>query len=97
MIGATVCSALGSTTAAHGGPEQDAKRRALNDFIRAGGLFDAVADFDAATLDPVTGGLRAAFVPDSTVGGAGDWLHPNRAGYLAMAGSIDLASLLGES
>ena len=94
VIGATVCSALGSTTAAHGGPEQDAKRRALNDFIRTGGLFDGVADFDEATRDPVTGGLQAAFVPDSTIGGPGDWLHPNRAGYLAMAGAIDLAGLL---
>ncbi len=96
VIGATVCSALGSSTAAHGGPEQDAKRRALNDFIRGSGLFDMVADFDAATADPATGGLRAAFVPDSTIGGPGDGLHPNRAGYLAMAGSIDLTWLLGE-
>jgi hypothetical protein len=37
VIGATVISALGSTIAsgAHGFPEQDAKRKALNDFIRS--------------------------------------------------------------
>jgi lysophospholipase L1-like esterase len=29
-------------------------------------------------------------VPDSTAGGPGDRLHPNRAGYLAMAESIPL-------
>jgi hypothetical protein len=45
-------------------------------------------------VDPQTGGLRAEFVPDSTIGGPGDKLHPNRAGYLAMAGSIDLKLLL---
>ena len=44
----------------------------------------ASIDFDAATLDPATGGLRPEMVPDSTTGGAGDKLHPNRAGYLAM-------------
>lgn len=93
VIGATVTTALGSTSAAHGFPEQDAKRRALNEFIRTSGLFDAVIDFDAATLDPATGGLKPEFVPDSTIGGPGDKLHPNRTGYHAMAMSIDLDAL----
>ena len=90
IFGATVVSALGSSNAAHGFPEQDQKRRVLNDFIRAGGLFDAVIDFDRATLDPQSGGLKPEFVPESTTGGAGDKLHPNRAGYLAMGMAIDL-------
>ena len=90
VIGATVVSALGSSNAAHGSPEQDAKRKALNEFIRTSGLFDGVADFDKATLDPQTGGLKAEFVPESTTGGPGDKLHPNRAGYLAMGLAIDL-------
>ena len=90
IIGATVTSALGSTNANHGSPEQDAKRTALNDFIRTGGLFDGVADFDAATLDPQTGGMRAEFVPESTTGGPGDKLHPNRVGYLSMGSVINL-------
>jgi lysophospholipase L1-like esterase len=94
LIGATVVSALGSTNAAHGSAAEDEKRRTLNEFIRHSGLFDGVADFDRATLDPETGGLRAEFVPDSTTGGAGDRLHPNRAGYLAMALAIDLKMLL---
>lgn len=93
VIGATLTSALGNPGPAHGSPEQDEKRRALNAFIRTSGLFDAVADFDAATLDPATGGLRAEFVPDSTTGGPGDKLHPNRAGYQAMGHAVDLGAL----
>jgi len=91
VIGATLTSALGSTSAAHGHAEQNDKRKALNDFIRTSGLFDGVVDFEKATLDPASGGLRAEFVPDGTTGGPGDKLHPNRAGYLAMATAIDLA------
>jgi lysophospholipase L1-like esterase len=94
VIGATVASALGATNPNHGFPEQDANRKALNEFIRTSGTFDGVADFDRATLDPSTGGLRAEFVPDSTIGGPGDKLHPNRAGYLAMGLAIDLDLLL---
>jgi lysophospholipase L1-like esterase len=75
--------------------EQDGQRKALNAFIRTAGLFDAVADFDGATLDPATGQMRAEFVPESTTGGPGDKLHPNRAGYEAMAAVIDLGLLTG--
>jgi lysophospholipase L1-like esterase len=90
VIGATVTSALGSSSAAHGFPEQDARRKALNDFIRSSGTFDGVVDFDKAALDPPSGGLKPEFVPESTMGGPGDKLHPNRTGYLAMGESIDL-------
>lgn len=89
VIGATLPSAKGSSSAAHGHPEQDEKRRGLNAFLRESGVFDAVVDFDAATLDPATGGLRPEMVPESTTGGKGDRLHPNRAGYLAMGNGID--------
>jgi lysophospholipase L1-like esterase len=94
LTGATVVSALGSTGAAHGSAAEDEKRRTLNEFIRHSGLFDGVADFDQATLDAATGGLRAEFVPDSTTGGPGDKVHPNRAGYLAMAMAIDLKMVM---
>ena len=94
VAGATVTTALGSSSAAHGFAEQDAKRRALNDFIRTSGVFDTVLDFDAAVLNPGIGEMRAEFIPDSTIGGPGDKLHPNRAGYVAMATGIDLAALL---
>jgi len=97
VIGATVISALGSSSAAHGFPEQDAKRKELNDFIRTSGTFDAVIDFDKVALDPQTGGLKAEFVPESTTGGPGDKLHPNRTGYLAMGQAIDLDLFKPES
>ncbi len=91
VIGATLTSALGSTSAAHGFELQDEKRKKLNDFIRTGGLFDGVADFDRVTTDPQTGGMKAEFVPDNTTGGPGDKLHPNRIGYQTMGTAIDLA------
>ena len=94
VIGATVTTALGSSSAAHGFPEQDAKRKALNEFIRTSKVFDGVADFDRVTLDTSSGGMRAEFVPESSTGGPGDKLHPNRAGYLAMALAIDLDMLM---
>ena len=95
LIGGTVVSALGSSNDAHGSAAEDEKRKALNQFIRSAGLFDAVIDFDRATLDGDSGGMQAMFVPNSTVGGAGDKLHPNRAGYAAMAKAVDLDALLG--
>ena len=61
--------------------------------LEAGGVFDGVADFDAATIDAKTGALRPEFQPSSSIGGPGDRLHPNRAGYQAMAKSIDLKVL----
>ncbi|MEO7727643.1 MAG: GDSL-type esterase/lipase family protein [Burkholderiales bacterium] len=90
VIGATLTSALGSTSAAHGFELQDEKRKKLNEFIRTSGVFDGVADFDRATTDADTGGMRAEFVPDNTVGGHGDKLHPNRMGYQAMGMVVDL-------
>jgi len=49
---------------------------------------------DPLTIDRETGTVRAEFQPNSTVGGAGDLLHPNRAGQLAMASAIDLKTFL---
>ncbi|UFN47970.1 GDSL-type esterase/lipase family protein [Roseomonas sp. OT10] len=94
VVAATLVPALGSSSAAHGHAEQDQKRRGLNAFLRDSGLFDAVVDFDSATMDAATGGLRPEMVPESTTGGPGDKLHPNRAGYLAMGGTIDPAAVL---
>ena len=95
VIGATVVSALGSSSPAHGFAEQDQNRRQLNDFIRNSGVFDGVADFDKVVTDAQTGAMRAEFVPDNTVGGPGDRLHPNRLGYMAMGNVIDLELLVG--
>ncbi len=90
VIGATVTSAFGSSSAAHGFQEQDDKRKALNQFIRTSPIFSSYIDFDEVILDPATGQMKPEFVPDSTIGGAGDKLHPNRVGYQAMGNSINL-------
>jgi len=94
IIGATVTTALGNGGPAHGFAEQDLKRQALNNFIRSSDLFDGVIDFDKVIANPETGEMKPDFVPDSTTGGPGDKLHPNRLGYLAMGQAIDL-SLFG--
>ena len=62
-------------------------RAALNSWIRTSGAFDAVVDFEAATRDPGNPKrFRAEFDP-------GDHLHPNDAGYQAMADAFDLKIL----
>ena len=63
----------------------EAIREAVNTFIRTGGAFDAVVDFEAATRDSANPKrFRAEFDP-------GDHLHPNDAGYQAMANAVDLS------
>ena len=52
-----------------------------------------MADFDAATIDTATGGIKPEFQPNSSTGGPGDKLHPNRAGYAAMGNAIDLGMI----
>jgi lysophospholipase L1-like esterase len=94
VIGATITSSLNCTLLpTWGNAGTDARRRATNDFIRHSGLYDSVADMDAATIDPRTGELNTEFVPDSSTGSPGDKLHPNRAGYQAMANTVDLTVL----
>jgi lysophospholipase L1-like esterase len=90
VVAATITPTLGNG-GAHGTPAADQTRRRINAFLSESRLFDFVVDFAAATIDPATGGLRQAFQPNSTTGGAGDKLHPNRAGYQAMGAAIDPA------
>jgi lysophospholipase L1-like esterase len=59
-------------------------REAVNDWIRTSGVFDAVIDFDKITQDPAN---PTKFNPAYD---CGDHLHPNDAGYKAMAEGIDL-------
>ncbi|MDX6362192.1 SGNH/GDSL hydrolase family protein [Streptomyces sp. NPDC058274] len=65
----------------------EATRLAVNDYIRTSGLFDAVVDFDRAVRDPADP-LRMLPAYD-----VGDHLHPNDAGYAAMAAAVDLNAL----
>ncbi len=96
IVMATLTSSLHSTNGAAGSPEVETKRQAYNKFIRSTDIFDSVADFDAATLDPKTGELKEEFQPNSTTGGPGDKLHPNRAGYAAMGNAIDLNKVMAK-
>ncbi len=64
--------------------EGEAKRQAINQWIRTSKAYDAVIDFDVATRDPANP-TRYLSLYDS-----GDHLHPNDAGYKAMADAIDL-------
>jgi len=64
-------------------------RVAVNEFIRSSGEFDGVIDFDKVVVDPAKPGyIKAEF-------DKGDHLHPNAAGYAAMAAAIDLKLLAG--
>jgi lysophospholipase L1-like esterase len=65
--------------------EGEVIRQSVNEWIRTGGAFDAVLDFDHVLRDsqqPTR--LRPAF-------DFGDHLHPNDAGFAAIGESIDLA------
>jgi lysophospholipase L1-like esterase len=93
---ATLTSSLNSTNADYGAPPVEEKRRAYNQFIRTSGIFDGVIDFDAATYDAKTGELKEEFQPNSSTGGSGDKLHPNRAGYMAMGLAIDPRVITGQ-
>jgi len=66
-------------------PEGEAKRQAVNTWIRQGGAFDAVIDFDAELRDPMR---PTSMLPiwDNT-----DHLHPGDIGYNRMGDLIDLS------
>lgn len=67
--------------------DKEAKRVAINEWIRTSKAFDGVIDFDAVVRDPANPKqIQKAF-------DKGDNLHPNDAGYKAMAESIDLKLL----
>ncbi|MGK5529109.1 SGNH/GDSL hydrolase family protein [Streptomyces sp. URMC 129] len=85
---------VGATLAPFGGhgaytEELERVRQQVNAAIRAGGVFDAVVDFDAALRDPA---LPQRLLPRFD---SGDGLHPNDAGYAAMAAAVAPAGLLG--
>ena len=82
IFGATLTPFEG---AAYFTKEGEAKRQALNQWIRTGRAYDGVVDFDLATRDPASQGK---FLPQYD---SGDHLHPNDAGYQAMGNAIDLS------
>jgi lysophospholipase L1-like esterase len=67
--------------------DKERVRQAVNRWIREGGEFDAVIDFDATVRDPVH---PQRFLPAYD---SGDHLHPGDAGYKAMADAIATQAL----
>jgi len=66
-------------------PDLEAKRQAVNHWIRASRAYDAVIDFDKLLRDP---SHPSRLLPAYH---SGDHLHPNDGGYRAMADAIDLS------
>jgi lysophospholipase L1-like esterase len=82
IYGATILPYNGTGTWTE---EGEALRQTINAWIREGGEFDGVIDFDAAVRDPAD--------PSRIADGlhAGDFLHGSPAGYAAMAAAVDLS------
>ena len=91
IIGATLTpfedALAGTSIKGYQTADKERERQAVNQWVRTGGAFDGVIDFDAVTRDPDhPARIRPAY--DS-----GDHLHPNDAGYAAMAAAVDLGTL----
>ncbi|KFZ18286.1 hypothetical protein V502_04166 [Pseudogymnoascus sp. VKM F-4520 (FW-2644)] len=65
-------------------PTREATRQRVNAWFTSSGLFDAVVDFDAIVRDPAT---PSQLAPEYN---GGDYLHPNVAGYQAIADGFPL-------
>lgn len=82
IFGATLTPFEG---AAYFSQEGEAKRQAVNRWIRTSGAYDGVVDFDMVTRDP---NAPTKIKPEFD---SGDHLHPADAGYKAMGQAVDLA------
>jgi lysophospholipase L1-like esterase len=80
VLGATLTPYEG---AAYYSPKGEVVRQAVNAWIRTGGAYDALIDFDSLTRDP---SHPTQFKPEYD---CGDHLHPNDTGYKMMADAID--------
>lgn len=69
----------------------EAMRQTLNKFIRTPGNFDAMVDFDKVIQDPAAPRQFKAGYNNT------DKLHPNDAGYKAMADAVDLSIFTGKA
>ena len=87
VIGATILPFKADFESAADFQRAEAIRQAVNNWILSSGEYDAVADFAAAVADPADPQqLNPSY--DS-----GDHLHPNDAGYRAIAAAIDVDNL----
>jgi lysophospholipase L1-like esterase len=87
LIGATLTPCEGIEIPGYYSESKESVRQAVNKWIRTSGSFDGVIDFDAVLRDPDhPSRILPRFASE-------DHLHPNDAGYQAMADAIDLALL----
>jgi lysophospholipase L1-like esterase len=85
LIGATITPFEGVDVPGYYSESKEAVRQTVNKWIRSSGAFDGVIDFDAVLRNPHhPSRLLPRFASE-------DRLHPNDAGYQAMADAIDLA------
>ena len=84
IIGATLTPFEGTIFPGYYSVDKEAMRNVVNTWIRSGGEYDGVIDFDRAVRDPAAP-TRMLAAYDS-----GDHLHPNDRGMQAMADAIDL-------
>jgi lysophospholipase L1-like esterase len=85
IFGATLTPFEATTIKGYFTPEKDVQRKRVNEWIRTSGAFDGVVDFEKAIADPANPNRMLATYD------SGDHLHPNDAGYKAMAEAVDLA------
>jgi lysophospholipase L1-like esterase len=86
VIGGTIVPMIDSDYY-HPSAETNSDREEVNRWIRTSGVFDAVADFDAAIKDPQH---PEQMLPRYDIG---DHLHPSPAGFRAMAEAVPLEAL----
>jgi lysophospholipase L1-like esterase len=84
LIGSTLTPCEGVDIPGYYTEAKEGTRQAVNQWIRTGGAFDGVIDFDTVLRDP---DHPSRLLPRFA---SKDHLHPNDAGYQAMADAIDL-------
>jgi lysophospholipase L1-like esterase len=85
IIGATLTPCEGVDVPNYYTASKEATRQTVNAWIRSSGAFDGVIDFDAVLRDPGhPSRIKAGYASP-------DHLHPNDAGYQAMADAVDLS------
>ena len=85
MFAATITPFSGDPTIQpYSSPVREVTRVRVNDFIKNSGIFDAVVDFDKILADPAN---PSQLNPNFN---SGDFLHPNPAGYQAIADAFPL-------
>ncbi|WP_373431275.1 SGNH/GDSL hydrolase family protein [Streptomyces turgidiscabies] len=82
VYGATLTPFRGNTPYDDPAGLRETTRQTVNDWIRTGGAFDAVVDFDRAVRDPADPERLRPDLHD------GDWLHLNPEGYRTLAAAV---------